>query len=202
MGLVPGPIKASPIAKESRIHADRPPHPGGGRFALRAGLYGALSMVIAVVRDGISILSNFGGAINCASAALAVGIVHRPIKASPIAKESRIHADRPPHPGGGRFALRAGLHGALSMVIAVFRDGISILSNFGGAIYCASAALAVGIVHGPIKASPIAKESRIHADRPPHPGGGRFALRDGLYGALSMVIAVARDRVDVPGRFL
>ena len=53
----PRPIKASPIAKKSRIHADRPPHPCGGRFALRAGLYGASSMIAADVRDGINILS-------------------------------------------------------------------------------------------------------------------------------------------------
>ncbi len=149
VGLVPGPIKASPTAKESRIHADRPPHPGGGRFALRAGRYGAIGMIIAVASDGIDILSDRSGAIYCASAALAVGIVHGPIKASPIAKESRIHADRPPHPGGGRFALRAGLYGALSIVIAVTSDGINILSDRSGAIYCASAAIvALGFKHG------------------------------------------------------
>ncbi|ALV92382.1 hypothetical protein QU24_22325 [Pantoea rodasii] len=31
------------------------------------------------------------------------------------------------------------------------------------------ARVAVNFVHGPIKASPIAKKSRIHADRPPLP---------------------------------
>ena len=46
---VPGPTKASPIAKKPRIHADRPRHPWRGRFAIRAGLDGASEIVIAVV---------------------------------------------------------------------------------------------------------------------------------------------------------
>ncbi|WP_234472872.1 hypothetical protein, partial [Pantoea sp. S61] len=59
-GSVLGPIKASPIAKEPRILADRPRHPWRERFALRAGLYGAIETVIAVVRANMKILFSPG----------------------------------------------------------------------------------------------------------------------------------------------
>jgi hypothetical protein len=46
---VPSPIKASPIAKKPRIHADRPRHPWRGRFAIRAGIDGTVKLFIAVI---------------------------------------------------------------------------------------------------------------------------------------------------------
>ena len=58
-GSVRSPLKASPIAKEPRIHADRPRHPWRERFALRAGLYGAIETVIAVVSANLKIRFKF-----------------------------------------------------------------------------------------------------------------------------------------------
>jgi len=58
--FVHSPIKAGPIAKKTRIHADRPRHPWRERFALRAGLYGAVRRFIAVVCASLKVLLSPG----------------------------------------------------------------------------------------------------------------------------------------------
>jgi hypothetical protein len=58
--FVHSPIKTGPIAKKPRIHADRPRHPWRERFALRAGLYGAIEMFIAVVCANLNVLFSPG----------------------------------------------------------------------------------------------------------------------------------------------
>jgi hypothetical protein len=61
--------------------------------------------------------------------------------------------------------------------------------------------VAESFVHSPIKAGPIAKKTRIHADRPRHPWRERFALRAGLYGAFEMFIAVVSANLSVQFKF-
>ncbi|MGC0903718.1 hypothetical protein WKH25_05005 [Pantoea agglomerans] len=89
------------IAKDSRIHADRPRHPWRGRFALQA--YHSFP---------VGLMHRF----NKQTSGLFIGVLNKTIaldedagsgKVCLIAKDSCIHADRPRHPWRGRFALQA-----------------------------------------------------------------------------------------------
>ena len=89
-----------PIAKDSRIPADRPRHPWRGRFALRA---------VQAFLVGVVVSLCVGCRTEVAEGRELVAVRGEPSKGShcPIAKDSRIPADRPRHPWRGRFALRA-----------------------------------------------------------------------------------------------
>ena len=182
-GSVRSPIKASPIAKETRIHADRPRHPWRERFALRAGLYGAIEILIAVVSANLNVRLKFSFKKTATN-------LHKGDKGGQWSKayaagmrrprlQGCIHADftqRPPLLTGAR----------------VFSHSTHI---------CKLGGVADGSVRSPIKASPIAKETRIHADRPRHPWRERFALRAGLYGAIEILIAVVSANLNVRLKF-
>ena len=93
--------KACLIAKDSRIHADRPRHPWRGRFALQASLSFPVGLMHRFKKQTsglfIDVLNKTIGLDEGAGSG----------KVCLIAKDSRIPADRPRHPGRGRFALQA-----------------------------------------------------------------------------------------------
>jgi hypothetical protein len=89
------------IAKDSRIPADRPRHPWRGRFALHAYLSFPVGLMHRFRKQDCGL---FIGVLN---KAIALDEGAGSGKVCLIAKDSRIHADRPRHPWRGRFALQA-----------------------------------------------------------------------------------------------
>jgi hypothetical protein len=89
------------IAKDTRIHADRPRHPWRGRFALHAYLSFPVGLMHRFRKQDCGL---FIGVLN---KAIALDEGAGSGKVCLIAKDSRIHADRPRHPWRGRFALQA-----------------------------------------------------------------------------------------------
>ncbi|WP_337029613.1 hypothetical protein [Pantoea agglomerans] len=153
------------IAKDSRIHAKRPRHPWRGRFALQAyhsfpvGLMHRFrkqdrGLFIGVLNKTIALDKGAGSGKVCL-----------------IAKDSRIHADRPRHPWHGRFALQAYLSFPVGLMHRFYKQ------TSGLFYWCVNKTIALDEGAGSGKVCMIAKDSRIHADRPRHPWRGRFALQ-------------------------